>query len=168
MSKKTRGRGRATPGPPSRGKREHAEKAPQRLRVIEGGRGEQQSSRRPVSSRKVRRRRRIAFAVLTLMAAGLVTYILLGPVTRLLDSRSDLAKAEAQLAEEKASTQELEERKAWDLTDRFVEWEARRMGYVKPGEIPIIVLDEEEEEPPQDSSVVEGTLPESAADIPPP
>jgi cell division protein FtsB len=167
MSKKTRGRGEAS-GSPSRRRREYTEKAPQKLRVIEGGRGEQQSSRRAAPSRKVKRRRRIAFAVLTLMAAGLVTYILLGPVTRLLDSSSDLARAESQLAEEKARTQELEERKAWDLTDRFVEWEARRMGYVKPGEIPIIILDEEEENPPQDSSAVEGTLPEGSADTTPP
>jgi cell division protein FtsB len=97
------------------------------------------------------------------MAAGLVTYILLGPVTRLLESGNDLAEAESQLAEERARTQDLEERKAWDLTDRFVEWEARRMGYVKPGEIPIIVLDEEEERPAQENPV-----PENPADSPSP
>ena len=123
------------------------------LRVIEGGRRgaerEPAPPRRPAPTRRVKIRRRVALAVLVLMAAGLITYVLLGPVTRLIDSRNNLARAEDQLAEEKSRTEALEERQAWDLTDRFVEWEARKMGYVKPGEIPIIVLDEEEEHTPE-------------------
>ncbi len=89
----------------------------------------------------------MAVAILVLLAAGLITYILLGPVTRVIESRHNLAQAEAQLAEERSRTWALEERKAWDMTDRFVELEAREMGYVKPGEIPIVVLDHQDEEP---------------------
>ncbi len=125
------------------------------LRVLEGGRDSGRASARPAVqatarrgglSSRVKRRRRIALAILVVLAAGLITYILLGPVTRLVESQRNLAQAEAQLEEEKSRTRALEERKAWDMTDRFVELEAREMGYVKPGEIPIIVLDNEEEE----------------------
>ena len=157
MSRDPRGR-RGKPSASSRRDKNRGQGNPRGLRVIEGGRGDSDAgpegparvpSRRHRTPRRVKIRRRIAFAVMTLMAAGLITYVLLGPVTRVLDSRSNLARAEDQLAEERSRTQSLEERKAWDLTDRFVEWEARKMGYVKPGEIPIIVLDEEEEQAPE-------------------
>jgi cell division protein FtsB len=126
------------------------------LRVIQGGR---KDGRKSVGSRgrapskrcelpaKIKRRRRIVAAVLFVLALGLIAYILLGPVTRLIESRRSLSHAETQLAEEQSRTAVLEERKAWDMTEKFVEWEARKMGYVKPGEIPIIVLDYQEEQP---------------------
>lgn len=129
---------------------------PRDLRVIPGGSGRRPASardsgkaktRRSLPPSRVKRRRRITLAVLLLLAAGLITYILLGPVTRLVESQRNLTQAEAQLDEEQSRTHALEERKAWDMTDRFVELEAREMGYVKPGEIPIVVLDHEEEEP---------------------
>jgi len=85
-------------------------------------------------------------AVLVVLALGLIAYILLGPLTRLIESRRNLSQAETQLGEEQSRTAVLEERKAWDLTENFVEWEARKMGYVKPGEIPIIVLDYRQED----------------------
>jgi hypothetical protein len=91
-------------------------------------------------------------AVLAVLAAGLIVYILLGPVTRVIESRRNLSRVESQLAEEQSRTAALEERKVWDMTDTFVEWEARKMGYVKPGEIPIIVLDYQEEETASDST----------------
>jgi hypothetical protein len=126
------------------------------LRVIQGGRGEGATStgsretaeprRRCELPAKIKRRRRIAAAVLALLALGLVVYVLLGPVTRLIESRRNLVRVETRLSEEQSRTAVLEERKAWDMTEKFVEWEARKMGYVKPGEIPIIVLDYQEEE----------------------
>lgn len=125
------------------------------LRVIEGGRGmalpgcgedARKQARRRVPSGRVKRRRRMAAALLVLLAAGIIAYVLLGPVTRVIESRRNLSRLENQLAEEKSRTAYLEERKAWDLTENFVELEARKMGYVKPGEIPIIVLDYQEEE----------------------
>jgi cell division protein FtsB len=114
------------------------------LRVIQGGRCEP-----PV---RVKRRRRVIGAVLAVLAAGLIVYILLGPVTRVIESRRNLSQVETQLKEEQSRTAALEERRAWDMTETFVEWEARKMGYVKPGEIPIIVLDYREEEATSDST----------------
>jgi cell division protein FtsB len=132
------------------------ERDPRSLRVIQGGRtgsGSTADNRKAATARRGeipagvrRRRRRIATAVMVVLALGLVTYILLGPVTRMMESRRNLARAEAQLAEERSRTRVLEERKAWDMTERFVELEARKMGYVRPGEIPIIVLDHQEKE----------------------
>jgi len=154
MSRGTRdekGEARAASRPSPR----REKKGPQRLRVIEGGRAgervaaggkEQARTRRCELPAKVRRRRRIVTAILVVLAAGLITYILLGPVTRVIESRRNLSQAETELAEERSRTLALEERKAWDMTDRFVELEAREMGYVKPGEIPIVVLDHEEED----------------------
>ena len=125
------------------------------LRVIQGGRAESSkgaghsesaASRRCELPAKIKRRRRIVAAFLVVLALGLITYVLLGPVTRLIDSRRNLVRMETQLSEERSRTAVLEERQAWDMTEKFVEWEARKMGYVKPGEIPIIVLDYQEEE----------------------
>ncbi len=125
------------------------------LRVIQGGRkdGSKSDGSRDVAISKrcelpikIKRRRRIVVAVLVVLALGLIAYILLGPLTRLIESRRNLSQAETQLTEEQSRTAVLEERKAWDLTENFVEWEARKMGYVKPGEIPIIVLDYQQED----------------------
>ncbi len=126
------------------------------LRVIEGGRGKggapsagkvNAGTGRREPQARVKRRRRFALAVLLVLAAGLITYVLLGPVTRMIESRRNLARAEAQLAEEQSRTQALQGRMAWGMTERFVEQEARKIGFVKPGEIPIVVLDCREEEP---------------------
>jgi hypothetical protein len=153
MSKASRD-GRRMSDPESRHAGPRKAKRTRGLRVIEGGRADSRSragdvgeavGRRCEPSRKLKRRRRISITVMAVLAAGLITYVLLGPVTRLIESHQTLSQAEARLAEEKSLTQDLEDRKAWDLTERFVEWEARKMGYVKPGEIPIIVLDNQEE-----------------------
>jgi cell division protein FtsB len=124
------------------------------LRVIQGGKdGSKSDGSRDVTTSKrcelpakIKRRRRIVAAVLVVLALGLIAYILLGPLTRLIESRRNLSQTETQLAEEQSRTAVLEERKAWDMTEKFVEWEARKMGYVKPGEIPIIVLDYQEDQ----------------------
>jgi len=80
-------------------------------------------------------------AFLLMACAVIVALFLRGPITRLVESRRNLADTEARLAEEEERTRSLEERRDRDLTDRYVEMEARRMGYVRPGEIPIVVLD---------------------------
>lgn len=100
-------------------------------------------ARRQVSPER-RKKRRAAVLVAVLMALGLIAAVLYRPVTQALDSRRTLARAEDKLAEERARTQELEERKERDLGEDYVEGEARKMGYVKPGEIPLIVLDEKD------------------------
>ncbi|MDY6794422.1 MAG: septum formation initiator family protein [Actinomycetota bacterium] len=101
--------------------------------------------RRKTVSPVVRRRRRVVAVFLVLAAAGLITYLMLGPVTRNIESSNNLDELEAELEEERARTSELESRESNALTDEYVEEEARKMGYVKPGEIPIIVLDDEDE-----------------------
>lgn len=79
--------------------------------------------------------------ILVLALAALVLY---RPVARYLESGKELARAEAQLAGEQALTRELEARRDQAASEDYVEGEARRMGYVKPGEIPLVVLDDPE------------------------
>jgi Septum formation initiator len=60
-----------------------------------------------------------------------------------LDQRSHLQDLEAKIAQRQAAIDDLErEKRRWE-DPAYVEREAReRLGYVKPGEIPYIVLDE--------------------------
>jgi cell division protein FtsB len=142
-----------------------------RLQVIEGGRRESERSRskgrelpardKREISRRIRRRRRLAAAVLALLAAGLIAYLLTGPIMRTIESRRVLSRTESELEQEKNLTQALQERKDRALTIDFVEEEARKMGYVKPGEIPIIVLGEEEEEHTLNHDAASELTPES-------
>ena len=105
-----------------------------------------QRERRRATPRAGKRRR--AFALLAvIISLGLIAAVLYRPVTRLVESRNSLLRAEERLAEERAKTQELEERLERDLSEEYVEGEARRMGYVKPGEIPLIVLDDKDGAP---------------------
>ena len=92
----------------------------------------------------VRRRRRLAVLLFVLVTAGVVTYLLLGPILRNIDSRRNLAELEDELEMEQARTRELQERMETAQSKEYVEDEARGMNYVKPGEIPIVVLDDEE------------------------
>jgi cell division protein FtsB len=144
---------------PRQSKRNSKQK--RRLHIVKEGRGEavceiegsrQEPRTKRGISKEARRRRRLTVAVLSLLAAGLIVYILLGPVTRTINSRNSLSRIKAELADERSQTQALEERKIRALTEEFVEEEARKMGYVKPGEIPIIVLDEGEAEKNSDTN----------------
>lgn len=121
-----------------------------RLQLVEGGRQgaepRRRVSRQPAPQShavppEIRRRRRLVALVLALLAAGLITYVLIGPVLKVIDSNRNLARAEAQLADEQSRTQSLQDKKELETTDGYVEGKARENGYVKPGEIPIIVLD---------------------------
>lgn len=95
----------------------------------------------------------MATAFLAAAALGLIALLLFAPAMRTIESRRNLSEAEAELAKEKATTAQLEGRKNRALTMEFIEREARRMGYVKPGEIPIIVIDEKPAETsPEDPS----------------
>jgi Septum formation initiator len=127
-----------------------------RLHVVEGGRQVTEPRHKRVSGQPahqkhrippaIRRRRRLAACILVLLAAGLITYVLLGPILGYVRSNRNLSKTEAQLAEEKAQTQELQDKKDFESTDKYAEGKARESGYVKLGEIPIIVLDEQQPE----------------------
>lgn len=81
--------------------------------------------------------------VALLVCMGLIAVILHGPLARMFRSRQELEGLERKLDQERETTRALEERKNLALSEEYVEWEARKMGYVKPGEIPLIVVDEE-------------------------
>jgi cell division protein FtsB len=90
-----------------------------------------------------------------------VTYLLLGPILRNIDSRRNLAELEDELEMERARTRELQERMETAQSKEYVEDEARGMNYVKPGEIPIVVLDDEEA---SDNESEEPYQPEASAE----
>jgi len=122
------------------------------LRVVKrrdavNGRGEggnlSPGARRERKDRTSRGRRAVALLGL-ILALALMAAVLYRPVTHYLESRRELARAEAQLDAERALTRDLEERRERASSEDYVEGEARRMGYVKPGEIPLIVLDDVE------------------------
>lgn len=124
------------------------------MRVIEGERAGKKrvirearvANAREERWRRVKKRRRAAALAGLLLALALVAVVLSGPFSRYLESKRELSRTESQLAEERAKTQVLEERRNRALTDEYIEGEARRMGYVKPGEIPLIILDEKDQE----------------------
>lgn len=146
-----RGRaGGAQATPAARKKNSHARRD---FRVIrEEGKRDRESGNAPRQLVKkhrnvppsVRRRRRLAAFLMLLAAAGLVTYLLLGPILRNMESHRNLVELENKLEAERAETRELEGRKERAQSKEYVENEAREMNYVKPGEIPIVVLDDQE------------------------
>jgi hypothetical protein len=93
-----------------------------------------------------RTRRRIAVAMLVLMALAIVGYILSGPLLRNLDASAEIKAKQVEFEKEQAKTEDLLNRKAQANDIKFLEEEARRIGYVLPGEIPVIVV---EDAPPQ-------------------
>ncbi len=97
--------------------------------------------KRESALRRSKKRRRLAAVVAFLLAIALAAAVLYGPFTRYLSSRRELGRAESLLAEETEATRALLERRERALSEEYVEGEARKMGYVKPGEIPLIVLD---------------------------
>lgn len=152
MSKSPGGKGRLSPAAPRAGRGGDV-RGRHALRVVEGERRttreKDRGTHRPAGGRRnaspvVRRRRHLAVMLFVLAAAGLVTYLLLGPILRNVDSHRSLAELEGELEAERAKTAELEQRSERAQSNEYVEEEARGMNYVKPGEIPIIVLDDEE------------------------
>lgn len=141
------------------------------LRVLEGGRRDQGDragrDSRPHrkggrTSPRVRRRRRLVAVLLTMVAMGLITFLLLGPILRTIESRQALDRAEEELEEERARTRTLEDRRNRALSEDFIEEEARKMNYVKPGEIPIIILDDENSDAEGEAETEEASAPASS------
>ncbi len=143
---------------PPRGRRSQEPGRPE-LRVVRGrqaGRAEDLRASGPGRDRAGGRRRspkRLALCLTALfLVLALASAVLYRPVSRYLESRRELSRTEAQLAEERARTRALEERRERALSEEYVEGEARRMGYVKPGEIPLVVLDGEDACPPEEET----------------
>ncbi len=80
--------------------------------------------------------------LLVLMALAIVGYILSGPLLRNLDASAETQAKQLEFEKEQARTQDLRERKAQANDLSYLEEEARRIGYVLPGEIPVIVVEE--------------------------
>ncbi len=93
-------------------------------------------------TREARRRRRRQVIFLVLVALIIVTLVLVNPVLRYIKSSEELREKEMELKREKEKTAQLEERKAQASDLDFLEREARRLGFVKPGEIPVKVVEE--------------------------
>ena len=70
-------------------------------------------------------------AVLVLLGVGVLYY---RPLTSYFETRSDVARAQAELRTLEAQQARLERRLAAQTSDATLVREARRLGYVKPGE----------------------------------
>jgi cell division protein FtsB len=76
---------------------------------------------------------------LAIAAVGLVAFLYYRPLTSYFETRSQVAKAQAELRTMQAQQTRLERRLASQTSDATLEREARRLGYVKPGERLFIV-----------------------------
>ena len=103
-------------------------------------------------------RRRITLFLLTLAALVIVGVVLAGPIMRNIDASRETRAKQAELEREHAITEDLETRKAEANDIEFLEEEARRIGYVLPGEIPVVVVEEAIQEQEQAAAVENGGL----------
>ena len=76
---------------------------------------------------------------LALAVVGLVAFLYYRPLTSYFDTKSEVAKARAELRTMQAQQQRLERRLAAQTSDATLAREARRLGYIKPGERLFIV-----------------------------
>lgn len=113
---------------------------------------------RPIARRRTKKRRCLVAAAF-LLALALAAAVLYGPFSRYLSSRRELARTQSLLTEEEEATRALMERRERALSNDYVEEEARKMGYVKPGEIPLIVLDRLDPETGREEDPAEVSLP---------
>ncbi len=93
----------------------------------------------------MRFRRRCVFGFM--LAATIFLVVMLGvkPLLQMHSSNNQVKAREASLQAERERTRELQERKEQAGNPQLIEEEARKLGYVMPGEIPIVLL-----EPPPD------------------
>lgn len=92
------------------------------------------------------RRRRTRQSLLTVLlrwcmvgALAFVAFLYYKPLTTFLDTREQLAERRAEVAELREERQRLEDRLARSATTEVLAREARRIGYVRPGERLFIV-----------------------------
>jgi|GEM_PF-3213038 len=85
------------------------------------------------------------FTLLAVLALAVVSLVLAGPVKRNLQASSELRARQQELEAERQETRELQERRDRALQTDFVIEQARRLGYVMRGEVPVIVVREGEE-----------------------
>jgi cell division protein FtsB len=76
---------------------------------------------------------------LALAVVGLVAFLYYRPLTSYFHARSDLVRAQAELRTLQAQQARLERRLAAQTSDATLRREARRLGYIRPGERLFIV-----------------------------
>ena len=90
-------------------------------------------------------RRGKSLALLIFLALVIVGLLLTGPIMRNLDASTEIKAKQAEFEKEREKAEDLRNRKARANDMGFLEEEARRIGYVLPGEIPVIVVEEKAE-----------------------
>lgn len=105
-------------------------------------RGSHARDAREARNQAVNPRRKIMMGLLVLIALVIVGYILSGPIMRNIDASKEIKAKQLEAEKERAKTEDLSLRKAQANDMKFLEEEARRIGYVLPGEIPVIVVEE--------------------------
>ena len=96
------------------------------------------ADRRSCRARTDRRRKALVVVSLFLLAVS-VFLALRGPLGRLAESERQLRELEGKLEQERAVTRSLEERLESARDPSYLERKARELGYVKPGEVPLVV-----------------------------
>ena len=95
-------------------------------------------SRRTARGTAKRRRLRVRLLV-PLLVAGVMAFLYYQPISSYLQTRSNLAERRAEVASLRAEKIRLERRFERTTSDAALAREARRIGYVKPGERLFIV-----------------------------
>ena len=91
--------------------------------------------------------------------------VLASPIMRNIDAARQTNAKQAELEREQAATENLETRKAEANDIKFLEEEARRIGYVLPGEIPVVVVEEAIQEQEQ-AAAEAGSAPAENGNVP--
>ena len=89
--------------------------------------------KKPGSARAIARPRRLR----VLIAAALLTvaaYLYYQPLSSYFDTRNDLAQAIAEVEALREAKHELDQRLAFSTSEEATRREARRIGYIRPGE----------------------------------
>lgn len=101
---------------------------------VDGPRGRRDGAGEEARKRKVRRRARVtAGLAVTVLLVG-VLFVAVLPTSTFLDQRSDTSRLEAELAEIEAERATIAAEIERFGTDSEIEAQARRNGYVRPGE----------------------------------
>jgi len=89
----------------------------------------------------LRFRRRLVFGFILSAVIFLILMIGVKPLLQMRSSNQQVKAREARLQAEREKTAELEDKKQQASNPELIEEEARKLGYVMPGEIPIVILE---------------------------
>jgi len=89
----------------------------------------------------LRFRRRLVFGFILSAVIFLILMLGVKPLLQMRSSNQQVKAREARLQAEREKTAELEDKKQQASNPELIEEEARKLGYVMPGEIPIVILE---------------------------